>query len=335
MIRAALLTLVFVSQAFGSATVTLRDSAALPGPAVLLGEIADIEGDGADELRETVVLEALPGDGLVRLDVVRDALDEAGVNWGRVALRGGACRVRLGEIRIAPVRQEMTCDEPMFDVIELAGPETPRTRIARYLAELYDVSNEALRIRFDAADERFLDEIPAGMRFDVTVGSGSASERAPVQVLVFDGDRVHATRTVRADVRVRRRVLQLTRTVDRGERFDAKALNAMERWVSPGGSPVVSEMDGALGQLARTRLGAGTVVRQAHLDLPVLIRRNDLATVHCLSGSVSLRVQARAQEDGREGDVIEFRKGRRGEPFRARVSGAGFAVATDETEATR
>jgi len=335
MIRAVLLLLMLASSALGATTVTLREVASVESSPVRLGDIASVEGDEAAALYGVEVLPGIPAGGVVRLDEVRSALDEAGVNWGRVALRGGECRLRRGALRLAPRASAAGADEDRFQEVALEGPETPRTRIAKLLAELYGVENADLRVRFDDGDARFLDGIPAGMRFDATIGTSAASEIAPVQVIVYDGDRVHEARTVRVEAQVRRDVLMLTRKVDRGERFETSALREMKRWIAPGGSPVVDEPLEAIGQLARTRLGAGTVVREAHLERPILIKRNELATVHCLSGSVSLRVQARAQDEGREGDVIEFRKSRRGEPFMARVTGAGFAVAISDTEAQR
>jgi flagella basal body P-ring formation protein FlgA len=93
---------------------------------------------------------------------------------------------------------------------------------------------------------------------------------------------------------------------------------------------VIGDASEVVGKLARTRLSAGTILREAVVEKPVVIRRNELVTVHCLSGSVALRVEARAMDEGREGDVIEFRVDRGSEPFTARVSGPGVAVATDE-----
>lgn len=330
MIRAAVLLLMLTSSALGATTVTLRASAPLTSVPVRLSDIAEVDGD---PVGDPVVLEAMPSDGVIRLDEVRTALDAAGVNWGRVALRGGECRVRRAPLRIVAHNENPVASEREFDVVDMSGPETVRTRIVRLLSDLYAAEHGDLRVRFDASDAEYIDSVALGARYETTIESSGRSGRAPVRVVVFEGDRVASTRTVRADVQVRRKVLVLTSTVDRGQRIDSSVFKASRRWVSPTGSSFVDDAGAVIGQLARTRLGSGTALREAHLDRPILIKRNDLATVLCLSGSVTLRVQARAQEDGREGDIIEFRKGRRDEAFTARVSGAGFAVSASKTEA--
>lgn len=331
----AILALLFAARAAGVTTIELRASAALDGGAVLVADVAVVSGDEAVALGAVEVFDSAPASGVVRLSDVRGALDGAGVNWGRVAMRGGECRVRAGAPRLA--RAETRAGEPAADaepgVVDLSGPETPRTRIARMLGALYGVENADLRLRFEERDREFLESYAPGRRYEARVETSRTSERVPVSVTVFEGETIAETRTVRVDARVRTRALVLTRNINRGERIAADAFRSRDRWISPAGSPVVREAAGAVGQLARTRLGAGTALRVAHLERPVLIKRNGLATVHCLAGSVSVRVEARAMGEGREGDVIEFRVDRESEPFRARVSGAGIAVAVTQMSA--
>lgn len=316
--------------AFGATSVTLRSSAvATPSP-VTLGEVAEIEGDGSAALRGIVISETWPGGGVVELRDVREALDGAGVNWGRVTLRGGRCALREGRPRLRFGDEAKEEDERRPGVVDLSGPASVRIKIAKVLGELYGVANDDLRLLFDERDEDLLGAMELGKRYEVSATSGSSSERAPVTVTVFEGSRLVETRTVRADVRVRTDALTLRRDLSRGERIEAGDVSAGRRWVSPTGSPVIGDASAVVGKLARTRLSAGTILREAVVEKPVVIRRNELVTVHCLSGSVALRVEARAMDEGREGDVIEFRVDRGSEPFTARVSGPGVAVATDE-----
>jgi len=332
MLRSILITmLVAASAAFGATSVTLRASAIAAPGAVLLGDVATVEGEDAATLDGVVVASEWPASGELSLRDVREALDAAGVNWGRVTLRGGTCRLRAGEPRmVAAEAPGEAAAKP--GVVDLDGPPSLRIKIARVLGELYGVANEDLRLLFDERDADILGPMAAGRRYEVVANSGASSGRAPVTVTVFEGSRLVESRSVRADVQVRTRTLMLRRDLNRGERIDAAAISAEERWISPAGSPVIGSIGAAEGLLARTRLTAGTVLREALVEKPVLVRRNELATVHCLSGSVSLRVEARAMSDGRLGEVIEFRTGREADPFRARVSGAGIAVATREME---
>lgn len=328
-----IVTLVFAQGGMALTAIELRSSAVIGPGAVLLGDVATLSGTDASALASLVVCEGVPSGGRVSLDEVRSALDAAGVHWGRVSLRGGDCVVRQGEVRLSVAEGETVEQERSPGVIDLSGPETVKTKIARVLGALYGTENEDLRVLFDERDEAFLEIMDSGKRYEVVATSGASSARAPITVNVFEGESLTETRTVRADVEVRVEAVVLRRRAERGESISSGDVMKQWVWVTPTGSPVVAEVSVAVGRLARTTLTAGTVLREALLELPIVIRRNELATVHCLSGSVTMRVEARAMDDGHVGDVIEFRKDRRSAPFRARVSGPGIAVATTEKEA--
>lgn len=310
--------------------VQLRLSADVePGAPVLLGDIAALDGREAEALRGVVVREAAPAagePGEVALSDVRRALDESGVNWGLVALRGNVCALRTGVSAAAPARRERERPEVEHEVVDLRGAQTVRTYAARTLAAMFGVSPEDLRLAFDDSERALLDVSDLGRRIETQPLGESTGSRVPIAVWVYEADRVIASGTVRADVRVRRPAVVLTQSVARGERIRPGSLSREVMWLEPTGGTPVATVEEAVGGVARARMQAGTVLRLEHLEAPVVIRRGELVTVHCVSGGVVVKSKARATHDARLGDMVELSLGRDRRSFVARADAPGRAV---------
>lgn len=311
-------------------TVLLRQSAVVSGDGrVLLGDVALLEGDDVQALSEVeLVHDRRPGRFFeITLDEVRDALDAHGVNWGRVALRGSRCTVRqaIGEVdpEVAAVEVEPVQEPQSIDV---AMPPTVRTRVALLLARLFGVENSNLRVLFDAQDEEFLQTPEWGRRVELQPNSVGSSSRQSITVRVYEGDRLVESRTIRVDVTIRREVVVVRSSQGRRVQIEAGDVALENLWMSPNGTAPVERLKDAIGMLTRTRLKEGAVLRESQIERPVLVKRGERLTVHCLNGGVALRVQARALRDGKRGEQIECVLEGRDRSFLARVSDRGVAV---------
>src|SRR5437868_4624335 len=80
---------------------------------------------------------------------------------------------------------------PPFD-----GADAPTIRGAVWsrLVELYSVDADELRLAFEVADNDFLAQAVGPRRVDVQPGGTGASQRVPVNISIYDGDRVLTTR---------------------------------------------------------------------------------------------------------------------------------------------
>ena len=83
--------------------------------------------------------------------------------------------------------------------------------------------------------------------------------------------------------------------------------------------------------VVKNRVESGAVFLQDDVEPAVLVRRGDIVTVACLSGSIVVNIRARALGPGREGDMIDLApttnpKAR----VRAKVIGPGQAVVNAE-----
>ncbi|TVQ59734.1 MAG: flagella basal body P-ring formation protein FlgA [Phycisphaerales bacterium] len=322
------------------AEIALRQAARVaPDAPLTLGDIADLRGEEALAHAGVVLVTrardaaARTGWYEVRLDEVREALEREGVNWGRLSLTGSTCIVRvsrppeISETNAAPTTvtgRDRAKRTPVG--VDLGDGATVRAYAQRALMRLYGVEASDLRVAFDPSDDALLDTRVWGRRIDVQPGGSSGSSRIMLNVWVYEGERIAASGVIRADVEVRRDVIVTTAALRRGDAIASEVLRQERLWMSPGGAAFITSLDDAAGAHARTRVGVGTALRTDHIETPIVVRRNELVTVHCVSGGIVIRTPARAQGDARVGDVIEFRIDRTRRPFLARVGGPGIAV---------
>jgi len=328
-----ILTLLVAGAPALAGRITLRSSARIESGAAALRDVAHLKGPEAEALGDVVIVEDLQdlfaGRAWASIDIdrVREALEERDVNWGRVTLRGSECTLRRAG-GAEPVRraERSEAPAPAPRVVSLDGPETIRSRVARLIARLFGVENESLRLEFDENDRDLLDLPTRGRRVEVQPGGTASSARLPVVIWIYEGERLAESRTIQVDVVVRRRALILTRDLDRDERITQDVVRSEVMWLAPQGDPPVSALEQADGAVTRRRLSGGDILRAGHLESPVVIERNQLVTVHCISGGVVVKTRARAMHDAREGEPVELRLGRERKSFVATAAGPGRAI---------
>jgi len=299
-IAITLLTLLLAAGATAD-RIAMKPSAVVSGDgAITLRDVADLAGDEAEALADAVIIEDFTrragGRAWVEITIndLREALEGRRVNWGRLSLQGGTCSIRLAG---APVRQAPD-DAParverVPETVDVNGPATVRTRIVALLLRLYDAPPDDLRVLFSEDDEAFLNMPEHGRRIEVQPAATASSSRFAVVVWVYDGDHLVESRTLRIDLQVRRRALVLASELERGATIRESHLRAETMWLEPTGPALLRNEESAIGSVARRRLTAGTVLRVDHLESPVVVRRGELVTIHCISGGVVVKTRAR------------------------------------------
>lgn len=327
----------FVAPAF-AAEIALRPAVrAVADRALTLADVADLSGAEAETLAGVVVHAGLGAGerGVVQMRDVRAALDAHGVNWGKVSVRGSECELVVAAApkaeRPAPVAPQEP--PPKHETIRDTGSSTVRTAVAGTLANLFGVTLEDLQIAFDDADGALLATGGEGRRIEVQPAASPSASRIPLNVWIYEGDRVVASGQIRADVRVRRDAVIAMAGLRRGQTISAGDVTLETMWTEPSAGAPIASLDEAVGQVCRTRVPAGTALRADHVERAMVVKRGDLVTVHCVSGGIVVKAPARAQSDGRDGEVIEFKLDKSKRPFLARISGAGRAVMVSGSEA--
>ncbi len=319
------------------------------GDPVRVGDIADIDGTGVGAtVNDIIVLDASTAakraakDGTVSVnlgDVRRALVASKGVNMGRLALSGSAVQVRVGDAaRPAPP----AALAPSDDIGDTLG-----SVLNDALARWFSVPSDAIQTDTQAVDPKVLATPLAGRTY--AVSTGTRGEVLPVQVRVFEGDTPVLTQTIRVGIKLKKAGCVATRDIARGQTLSSGDVQAQDVWVATSVAPIDAQT--ALGGVAQAAMKAGDVVEDRQVDHPPTIKRGDMVSVDCVSGSILLRATMRAKQDGRAGEVIWLeplskaspskRTSSKKEnsnptggagvgPVRARVAGPGHAVTVSD-----
>lgn len=331
----------------GGAIELCRDVRLQAARDVTLDEVARVDaGEHASRIAAVIVVNAedlSDGEEAVDAETVRTALTRAGEHVGTLRVRGAARRIEVAKSEPPTARADnaetsrekpdRTAREPIdspMRIVSLEGPATVRGRVVERLAGLYGVDPSQIRVAFDEKDEDVLGLAVGDNRVHVQETAGASSARVALRVHVFEGDELTTQRTVAVKVEVLRRVVKARRDVDRGEAIADSMVEELDEWLAPG----MGGEDGAnraavettIGAVAATRLRAGQILMGDDVEQPVVIKRGELVTVHWANGGIHVRTRARAEREGRVGEVIPMRIDRGSKRFMARVGRGGQAV---------
>lgn len=320
----------------GTGTITLRPVARVaPGRPITLADVARLEGGPADALASVIVLPDGAADGWEALGVeaIRGAIDgQADPIWGHLALLGTECRIRA----LAPAPAVVAVDGEPEAAAVATEPNSVRAVIERRLAAAFECEIGDLRLEFAERDSELLAVSALGRTVDVQ--PTGFSERLPLRVTVYEGERIVRAESIRVAVLIRRTVVIVPGGLSRGDLIDPTDLVTDIRWLAPDLVPIAPEA--APGMVMHNRIMPGAALCARDVEAPLVIRRGEALRVHSVGGAVSLQIPARALENGREGDVIRCvtimgptTRGprERGREFLARLAGPGIAVAVDES----
>jgi flagella basal body P-ring formation protein FlgA len=337
--RLALLFALLLAIGARADTITLKRSVTIaPDTPVTLGMIADLDGAHAQRLGMLVITESPdtlprqnPGEAgapprwTLDLGSVRAAIEaDPSVNWAFLTLRGrdltliGPDRRPLSETAPTPHSDEPT-DRPE-EGITVFDEGTVGHFARGVVRSILRVRDDDLRIVWNTRDAELLGE-PVGER-TVHVQRIGSSDRMPLEVTIYKGDRIERTETVRADITVRRRVHVLARPLHREAPITPADFTTRESWIGPGVEPAPEVQ----GRVASRRLEAGMIIEIADITPPLVVERGELITLHCISGAVAIRSPARALADAREGETVAVEMEGTGRRVLARMNERGHAV---------
>ena len=313
------------SPARADGTIELRSAVTLAPGDVRLGDIATLQGKEALALADVVVVanNARPGTR-IGLEQVSSALEhQPGVNMGLLRFHGSGCTVAF--------------PAPKPQVQEVAAPALPtgpvvRDQLPGRIAELLAIDPTQMRVSFDEADRKLLDQPVTGRVIEVKpVGTG---DRMPIQVSVYEdraaqGHALVATGTVRMGIEVFQEVMIAKAPLKRGDIVTADAVSLTKQWLGVARKPVpAAEVVGGI--VRSSKLGAGSAVMDGDVEQALAVKKGSIVSIHVISGGFVIKTQARALESGKIGDVVRFAPGvkdvKGAKSFEARVEAPGRAI---------
>ncbi|MBX3378199.1 MAG: flagellar basal body P-ring formation protein FlgA [Phycisphaeraceae bacterium] len=323
-----LAAVLLVASARGQGLIEMKSVARVaPGSPVTLADVATLSGDEAIALAHVEVLPATPAPSRLTIAQLRRRLgEERGVNWGRITLRGSTCTVQA--LDPAPKSAAPTA---RVGTPAVPDPNSVRQAVSDRIARILQADAQDLRLTFDAADDEFLNQTTTGRTLEIK--PTASSDRLPLALTLYEGDRIVASKSIRVGVLVRRNVVIAAASKSRGETIAESDVTIDEQWVGPNVKAATPEE--VIGAAAQGRIAAGQVILSGSIAAPMVVNKGEIVSVSCVSGTVVLTTKARALASARVGDVIQFQGLDDKRTFTARMSGRGRAVVVVETSEDR
>ncbi|MCP4796701.1 MAG: flagellar basal body P-ring formation protein FlgA, partial [Phycisphaeraceae bacterium] len=312
--------LLFATGSAAADVIRLRDSVRRTAndQPVLLRDIAILEGSVAEGFGGLVIRAEADDDVVrIRVDEIRDLLDDAGAYWGELSLEGGTTRVRPPAVRRGvassdlavqssprPTKKTDGAGRASIDLrtpFELLDRGGLAEEIAERVIEAWGSDSESIRIGLDSA--RLADAVAGLATAEISVQGNLRGDRFQVRIGGNRADgRASRTRLLPVEIRIVETVPVAARELRPGRRLDASDFTLEPRPVRP--SSVVLDLDSIEDRQLQTAVSRGRALEVAHLRPEIVVDRRDDVLVMADDGQVSIHVRGIAIEKGRVGDTI-------------------------------
>lgn len=342
--------LVVADQAAGD-SVRIHDVSGSMGPDVLLSQVAELEGDYANQYANVIV--GRFEDGAAKVEItstqVIDAITKQGVKLGKLDLRGfGRCVVHRTFADPAkptdpdaPARSETA--EPALTNIDARGggeavsihtPTTVRALIERAIAERIGVDLASLQITFNGRDDELLNSSAVAGRYEVQPVAEPTLGRVSFKVYAYSGTRrVGSGQVVTAEVAQKVIAVIATEPIARGALINRRQVRLSEVLVDDPAQVYFTDSALVTGQVASRGLESGELVTAGEIKMPIAVRRRERVLVELKAPGVMISFNGMALAEGSVGESIEVENTKTGEKFLATIVSRGKVAAGPGTQA--
>lgn len=338
LIRGALILVLVIAltatlAAAAPASIRLTREAWVEPGQVRLSEIAQLDGQAAADLADTVVASFEPNRSELKITRarVRQLLDEAGIAWGGVTLGGYAKCV----VRVKPDPQPSAEKHDPPPAALLANPNEPvttvpvptlRDQLLPWIERHAGADLNSLRIEFAARDMQTL-ALPADAdAYEIQPLASAPLGRVPVIIHGYRDGHPAASHRVTIDIARWCTAVVAARTISRGQTITPDDLRTQRICLTQDRGELATNPAGIVGQTAAAHMHTGAVLYAEDVRPPVVARRGELIEVRCLTGGLVIKTIARATETGSLGQIIQARNERSRESYPVRLTGPRQAV---------
>ena len=312
-------------------SIRLHDEIGTADPKVTLSQVAELEGEYAATLGDLIVGEFAAGQDelIIQLATIRRLLSEARTNWADLSLRG---RTQCVVLRLAPAdpdpgvpaaNDRAVTTSQALDIDHAAAGRTVGDLLTAELVRINAVPRDELEIAFRGTgdDAAWLNRSAAVGRYELEAQGTSGLGRVTIKVRRYDPSGVIEQASITAEVAHLTTAIVARQSIRRGERFSSQNVGLKAVRLTGDHGQTLQNVDLIIGQTAAASLRQGTIVLADQVAPDVLVKRGEIITVACVSGSLVVRTVGRAVENGSLGDIIAVRHEETRETFFATVSG--------------
>lgn len=278
-----------------SQPVTIGDIAKIYAPAEIATKIASIVATGAPQPGSKRTIEA---------DYVKFKLSAAGLNAVKVT---GAAKVALtGRCR-------------------RISPQTLETLVRDYITGLLPKTDLTYEIEVERSPKELI--TPDDPTIEIKPRLFGATIHAGVNTIAIDA--LQAGRSIRTTSVVTRiksiaSVVIAAQTISQGQAISDKNTKIESRDITKLNDPIWASNDNSQCFVARRSILAGQIITTSDVAVAPDIRSGDQVTLTVRCGTVAIRTNAEAKQNGRVGETIKVISGISKEEFRARITAPGM-----------
>jgi flagella basal body P-ring formation protein FlgA len=290
----------------GADTLTLKETAYVKGPKVLLGDVAEIEGVNAEILAGIELTPAaMPGASKpLNAALVEARLRHAGLDTGEISIKG-ASRV-LATTLYAEISKQMIAQSLYAHILETMPWDSQETEI--------DIPVPLNDLTVPDGEIEFVWRTNPQFRY-----LGSGAFRGSILV---DGVEQRSI-LCKANIEVYTNVVVARRDIPRGRPIGVADVEMRTEALSRIPEGTATGFEQVIGFMTRKTIFPGQIVSTRNIELPRVVRRNQLVAVEMTSGSLNIQSRAKALSDGRMGDTILCANLNSGEVFQGVVRADG------------
>ncbi len=323
----ALLAMHFVAAA-QAADIELRATARPTNGMVRLGDIAIIHSDSAAEAEALERIEMIPTPATgrarsLRLRDVQDLLTLQGVNLVQHQFCG-ATQVQVGGGESTAVKASSTAYRtiPAVKVAKSQAAQAEARVQAAIVQHLRDHAEAQASWQVDFALSPEQVATLSTRIGDVIVAGGAAPWTGEQDFsLTVRTEQGHAKLPITAEVSLPDRIVITRRTLRRGEILQVVDLELALPPLGSDPAVAITSLEDAIGRETTHSIGTGQPLEAAWLRKPLLVKRGEVVTVFARNSNITVRTNARAVEDGGQGDVVTVERLDDRQRFAARVIG--------------
>ena len=284
-----------------SAEIRLRQDVRTTKSTVLLGDVADVSADAPDEISRLTAIELAPvpspgGHRRVRLEELQELLAFRGIDLTKQHF-SGATQVT---ITLAAESLSRTTKRPNKGLARL-GHRAATDAIVRYLRE--NVADEAWQVTAELGDDeaQAIGESPES----VTAGGGQSPWVGQQQFeLTLETSNGPKRLSISAQVKLPPAIVVAIHAMPRGAIVRASDIQLQRLSAGTVAAGSFQSADEAVGKEAVKAIPAGQVLDATYIRPPVLVRAGDVVTIYGRNAGIVVRMTARAQESGAQGELV-------------------------------
>ena len=303
-----------------AAEIRLHSECRGENPVIALGDIATIHARDQETVDSLASLELFPAptpgsQRFVSVNQIQDMLFRRGVNLAEHRLSGSSRVTVLGPENEAGTEKP---DAPSTAVSNRATDAVSQA-VARYLSENASATQPwIVNLKLDEQQVR----LATAVRSSISVRGGVAPWTGPQRFeITVDSAGEPATFQVDSEVSLPPNVVVAARALSRGKVILPADVRLQPVSATDGSSERFFSLDEVIGLEVSSAIAAGRPLSRKAVRQPLLVRRGDVVTVFSRAAGISVRVIARARDDGSLGDAVAVESMLDRKVYYARVSG--------------